>query len=1326
MKGDIAIIGMAGRFPQAPNLTTLYHNLRAGKDATRPVSTKRKRHTTLDPETSYKPFSYIEDIDQFDHRFFNISLDEAEKMDPRQRLVLEEIYKAIESSGYPASHFWDSNTAVFMADSELNYHRLAEQFSPVLLAGNLNAATAGRIARHFKLRGAALMVDTACSSSLVALHLACKELRSGDAEMAFVASANLKLVPNLQQSNIDIGTASDDGRTCSFSVDAKGSGSGEAVISVLLKPLEAAQRDNDTIYALIKGSAVNQDAHLSGSLTAPSSKAQKEVLLKAWANAGIDPMSLGYIEAHGSATRLGDPIEIDGLNQAFREFTDQKRRFAVSSVKSNIGHTDASAGLSGLVKAVLSLQHQELFPSINFSAPNPFIDFDNAAVYVNQALQNWETEEGQARRAGVSSFGLSGTNCHVVLEEAPAVMSSGSKQPEQRVRVFPLSAKSKLSLAKNKAALAEYLQANEGLDLDALSYTLSAGRDHYAYRNCLIASDRSALLSALAAELPPVQVKKSFEKLVLVFSDELESKPEAMAAFADIDPLFKSRWEACWELVGEGERSAAFYHFAFQYSYYGLLAPQGVETEHLLGIGIGDDVVEVLMGECSLAEGLRAAMDRTPVVMEDLKERMTKLIKREVIAPTVFLNIGPASTISDTLRQIKKKQRNARFEVLCIDQLEAASVASLLKDLYLLGFPVGWSTRFQVLKPRRLALPPYQFDTVRCWLRPLLDLEEAANGEAITETPKVATAAPKVAKLTELDQYNFPDTWTDTQQKIGAIWIELLKYKGELSLTNDFYKIGGQSLYTIQMMNRIKEEFEVELDFRNAFELATIERLAEHVEMLMKEDRELEFSREIQRVPLQEHYAVSRNQARLWFLDQMEGEKLTYLLSAFNMIKGRFNFPAMEKAFESLFKRHETLRTVFLNVNGEPRQKILDYDEVKFKLEFIDIRHLDPKEKERVTKEHAMREYLTPINLSKGPMLRAKVLQLEEEKHAFIRTMHHIVSDGWSLDVLVNEAIIMYAVYDKGLKNPFPPLKVQYKDYAAWNNKMMSGTTLERNRKYWMEHFKGELPESEFPLDFARPAKKTWKGANFYYILDAERSQKVKDLAQANRASLFMVLFAGIKALYYRYTNQSDVVMGTVISARNSHNLEHQIGFYTNTLPVRTTFDPEGTFEDLLHKMKDSMLGAYDHQWYPYDQLIKDLKIKRKENRLPLFNTSVELRNTDDILGEAERKDQEEKYRTDAQLQDFDESGIAYPIAKYDLTFRLAKETENRINIYMEYNVQLYKKETIKLILDRYLRLLEIVAYNPKTKLKDIPLFDEDMMSTVGTPDTDQLFDYTF
>ncbi|HEX3044769.1 MAG TPA: beta-ketoacyl synthase N-terminal-like domain-containing protein, partial [Bacillota bacterium] len=388
-------------------------------------------------------------------------------------------------------------TYPFGGDYQSFINAVDPQLSSFAVPGNIKALIASRISYILDLKGPAMLIDTACSSSLVAVHLACQAIRNGECDQAIAGGINIAYFTLTNGEGF--GIESSNGRTRTFDDGSDGTGSGEGTAAVFLKPLSRAIKDRDSIYAVIKGSCINQDGSSVG-ITAPNTKAQEELILSAWKDAGIDPETISYIEAHGTGTKLGDPIEIDGISRAFRKHTSKKQFCAIGSAKTNVGHLNSAAGITGFIKAVVALKHQEIPPSIHFQQPNRKIDFENSPVYVNDKLRKWETN-GFPRRCGVSAFGLSGTNCHIILEEA-RVLPGGlartrAQMDEPKLQVLALSAKSRYSMVFLIKSYQAYLERAGAIQINDLCYTANTGRGHYNYRLAIICKDLPDLQAKL-------------------------------------------------------------------------------------------------------------------------------------------------------------------------------------------------------------------------------------------------------------------------------------------------------------------------------------------------------------------------------------------------------------------------------------------------------------------------------------------------------------------------------------------------------------------------------------------------------------------------------------------------------------------------------------------------------------------------------------------------------------------------------------------------------------------------------------------------------------
>ncbi|MEC2181359.1 amino acid adenylation domain-containing protein [Bacillus spizizenii] len=503
---DIAIIGMSLNVPGASGKSDFWHLLENGEHGIREYPAPRVKDAmdylrSIQSEFNEKQFvkgGYLDEIDRFDYSFFGLAPKTAKFMDPNQRLFLQSAWHAIEDAGYAGDTISGSHVGVYVGYSKVgyDYERLLSANYPEELhhyiVGNLPSVLASRIAYFLNLKGPAVTVDTACSSSLVAVHMACKALLTGDCEMALAGGIRTSLLPM----RIGLDMESSDGLTKTFSEDSDGTGSGEGVAAVLLKPLQAAIRDGDHIYGVIKGSAMNQDGTTVG-ITAPSPAAQTEVIEMAWKDAGITPETLSFIEAHGTGTKLGDPVEFNGLCKAFEKVTEKKQFCAIGSVKANIGHLFEAAGIVGLIKSVLMLNHKKIPPLAHFNKPNPLIPFHSSPFYVNQEVMDF-TPEDRPLRGGISSFGFSGTNAHVVLEEYTPE-SEYAPEEGHDPHLFVLSAHTEASLYELAHQYRQYISDDSQSSLRSICYTASTGRAHLDYCLALIVSSKQELIDKLTS-----------------------------------------------------------------------------------------------------------------------------------------------------------------------------------------------------------------------------------------------------------------------------------------------------------------------------------------------------------------------------------------------------------------------------------------------------------------------------------------------------------------------------------------------------------------------------------------------------------------------------------------------------------------------------------------------------------------------------------------------------------------------------------------------------------------------------------------------------------
>src|SRR3989440_1919979 len=559
---DIAIIGLSGRFPGARNVDEFWQNLRNGVESISLFSDEELLQSGVDPsvlgDPNYvKAGAILEDIDKFDAAFFGFTPKEAQIMDPQHRLFIETAWNAIESAGYnPETYkgsiglYAGSGLSTYLLNNLYPNTEVMESAGIMqVVLGNDKDSLTTRVAYLLNLTGPCFSVQTYCSTSLVAVSIACSSLLNGDCDMALAGGVLVSVPQKAGYYYQEGGIASPDARCRAFDARAKGSPLGNGVGVVVLKRLEDAVADGDTIHAVIKGSAINNDGSLKAGYTAPGVRGQSGVIVEAQANAGVDAESIGYIEAHGTGTALGDAAELTALIKSFSESTDKKGFCAIGSAKTNVGHLDRAAGVTGLIKTVLSLKHGMIPPSLNYEEPNPQINLQDSPFYVNTTLTEWKTN-GTRRRAGVSAFGIGGTNAHVVLEEAPVLTFSGALRKH---KLLLLSARTETALEMATANLHTYLQRHEETDLADVAYTLQVGRKAFERRRMIVCPDREDAVNALET-LATSQILTSSQfvserPVAFLFPGVGEQYVGMAQQLYEQEPLFHDIVEQCCRLL---------------------------------------------------------------------------------------------------------------------------------------------------------------------------------------------------------------------------------------------------------------------------------------------------------------------------------------------------------------------------------------------------------------------------------------------------------------------------------------------------------------------------------------------------------------------------------------------------------------------------------------------------------------------------------------------------------------------------------------------------------------------------------------------------------
>ena len=841
-RAPVAIVGMAGRFPGADSVDALFRNLRDGLDGVR-----RFADAELDPSVAAEDRSdpayvrargVLAEADCFDAAFFGVTPAEAQVLDPQQRVLLELAFNALEQAGYaPGAH--EGVVGVYAGTHNNTYftHAVLARPDAVARVGAFNAMVASekdyvatRIAHKLDLTGPALSIHTACSTSLVAIVTAVQHLRSGMCDLALAGGASLT-VPQLSGHVYqEGGMLSRDGSTRSFDADASGTVFSDGAAMLVLKRLDEAVADRDTIYAVIRGVGLNNDGGHKASFTAPSVEGQLDVIAMAHDDGGVSAREIDYVEAHGTATPLGDPIEVEALTRAFRRSTEDRGYCGLGSVKSNLGHLTAAAGATGLIKVALALHHEELPASLGFSRPNPNIPFERSPFYVVAQKRPWP--RGDRRRlAGVSSFGVGGTNAHVVIEEAPALEASG---PSIATQLFVLSAKSDAGLTRASAALAESLVRTPPKQLADAAYTLALGRAHFAERRAVVAkSAQEAAEKLKGGEGARGRASAKAPPLAFMFPGQGAQYPEMGRTLYESEVTFRVSFDACAErlrpILGRDLRAVLYAGmnadearselkrteitqtalFSIEYALARTLMAWGLAPSCLLGHSVGEFVAACIAGVFDLESALALVGARGKLMqsmpagaMLSVRESADKV--RPLLPPELDMACensaglcvasGPSEGIQ-ALQRVLDEQGIAHKEIDTSHAFHSRSMDAALErfaaevrkvklhapKLPIISTATGtWLTEAEARDPAYWTA--HMRRTVRfhaalqtAWTKPEMVLLEVGPGRTLTTLAmhrQPGDTTPRSTALTTLAGRADQDTeWSSVLGTLGRLWV---------------------------------------------------------------------------------------------------------------------------------------------------------------------------------------------------------------------------------------------------------------------------------------------------------------------------------------------------------------------------------------------------------------------------------------------------------------------------------------------------------------------------------------------------------------------------
>lgn len=1133
---DIAIIGMAGEFPGAADINEFWNQLYSGNINIREIDHQRENITNTylsmiklkDNDIKYEKMGYLDNIALFDNDFFSISDKEAILMDPVQRRFLQIAYAAMENAGYGGDRLKGSQTGVFVGysdDYKFNYRRFIYDSAPELtklaLAGNLNSMLGNRLAYIYDFRGPCITIDTACSSSLVALHEAIKSISCNECKTAIVAGIKIKLIP-IHQNESNVGVESLQGVVRPFDEYADGTIEGESVNAIIVKSVEEAINDGDHIYAIIKGSAINQDGSSMG-IMAPRAETQKEVLIRAWENAGISPETIEYIETHGTGTKLGDLIEYEGLKKSFELYTDAKQFCALSSLKPNFGHLFQASGIASVIKAALCLSKRYILPMENFICPNKLIDFENSPFYITFYPRKWK-RNSYPRRCGVSSFGLSGTNAHVIMEEY--VEDRGNFVEKLEHYVLVISAKTENSLKKLIKSYIQYISNFKNINLYQMSYTSFVGRGHYTHRMAII--------------------------------------------FKDIEDLLE-KLHAFWKEMIADESN---------YIYYNNISANSVTTSK----------------------------------MEELN--------------------------SQSYRELPM------LMTIC--------------EVYVSGASCNWKNMFE--RTNTIELPVYQFDEKEYLYEPSKlylhnntdDIDQIGNSE-------VNRVNRNICENIEEDVL---EIFREVTDNING------------NENSNFFEMGGNSIKATIAAAKIYDKTGIVISLSDIMSNSTAKKLSE---FLNGKSNKLIENVTIPKLENKEDYELSINQMDLWISAQVFEGKSSLNISWITLLHG-FDNDILEQALRSTINRQIILKSYIHRVSGVPKISI-------YKEDIFDDIYQKIEATEEMAYETIDQEVKTQFVLENNKLVRIKVLKISEDESLLIFIINHIISDWWSMDVLAKEIIENYKALYYKIQPQLPELAVNYFDYAAYFNNLIAAD--KENKQYWKKILGKKITPLDLKTDHFRDMNKGQTGLTYRTEFNNSIKKRLQIIADLNQGTIYMILLTGVYCLLYLYSGENDIIIGTNTSGREHPQLQNLVGYFVNVLPLRVDVKNSDSFTELFNKVKDTVIGAFAHQTYPFVMMLEDSNIQHENGHSPIFDVLVQYLGETSGSGEISDK----VYYTEIQHESYE--------SKYDLVFNF-QEHKEKIALELEYSDELFERNTIEKMVSRLKRIYEKITESDDVSVEEL------------------------
>lgn len=1299
MDREIGIIGISAVLPRARNLRDFRKNLREGRDCITPAPPERLKLLGLAEDRKYMELGFIDDIEFFDHAFFNISSKEADYMSPEQRLSLELVAEAIWDAGYSLESFRGKNCGVIVSCSDNEYEGLLKKRTSLSFLGSLKSMTSGIIAYYFDLHGPNIILDTGCSSTLVGIHEACQKLSSGEVDYALAGgiAVSLSLAEANAGSNDILGIESSDGRCKSFAAQANGTGFGEGGSYLLLKRLAEAVADGDHIYGVIKGSAINGDGFRCSSLTTPSAAGQKEAILKAWQTGKIDPREITEIEAHGTGTKLGDPIEAASVTESLKAFK-VSGPVQLGSVKSNIGHLGYTAGIAGVLKVLLEFKYHESYPLVHYDRPNPLIDFENSPLRPTTRVLTWEP--GAKRIAGINSFGLSGTNAHLVIENY-CREERAEEELSGQTRLLKVGAKSAAAFYATLHNLRSYF-AGHRVNLNDALYTLNTGRDDYPFRRLLRVRDGEDLLEQL--EMAAYVRETGASKLVFVLTAPGEGEGDPGEDFCRMSPLFRVYWE---KARGRARTKAAIYQY---------LRALGLEADYVMADAGGKEIIRYGRGDIT-ADELERELEKlnrpeSPGAADSEPEKADFELRADDSGPgEADPELGKADSepgetdsaagkISEQIRLLREKFPlllvNIGGRVLAPEAEYGHEVREFLLDgcpqleklliaVYNSGRNIRWDHYYQGLARKRVSLPGYCFDKTRHWLELRSPRwsgeEELPGGEAVPDSSEFAG----------------PRAGEEEAVILTGIWQDVLEYGEEIGAEEDFFDLGGNSLLITMLTEEIAKLLRVKIEVAEVYDYNTMARQLELIRRRRaggprqtagqgKEGVEWGRSGASGKAnqgdkPGEAEFPLASMQKTILYSQEKYPDRASWNLSIALKVGGRLEGERMLAAMGKVEANHELLRCRIVK-SGEGESFKVSPPEHNLELISLAEEGGSGEEKEALVRRLIKEEAMRPMALYDQPLTKLVIYTLDEDSAYLLLKIHHLIADGWALSILFKELCRYYA--DPGYKPAEPA--VSFRDFVDYENSLAREEQGQKERSYWQKEMAGFHYPQELPRRTNPPAASVIDVE--YLLLDMKTTQNLRDYVRERRASVFQALLMTYHLSLAKLWGIRDSCIGMMVANRNNKKFATTLGLLARVLPNRLRLEGEETVDTLLKTVKQKSTEALENQHCSVQEAMAGVNSQARLALDDFLSFLIVYQNFGEINIEAEGL----KFTTFITNQ----RSALCPLAL------IIYESEKVVMISVEYDPAYFTVEDIKLFTETFRETVSRVLAEPGSAVRDL------------------------